>query len=449
MHHTKKNPSVKKLFFKYVSQNILGMIGISAYVLADTLFIAHGEGADGITALNLVLPIYSLIFAIGSMIGLGAATRFKIYKSRNDEKAELLFFNAIAWAILLGFIGILLGIFIPDKIVQAMGGDEKILALGTPYTRIFLLFTPFFMLNYIFGAFVRNDGNPSLAMIATLASNLFNIVMDYVLMFPCGLGMAGAALATACSPIVGSSICCIHLFSKNSTVRFHWQIPSFKVLFQSCQLGVSAFVGEISSGVTTMVFNFLILAIAGNVGIAAYGIVANTAIVASSIFNGIAQGAQPLLSEYYGKGQKKAVKKILQLSIVTGLVAAGLILLVTNLVPEQIVSFFNSENNAKMATYAVTGTRLYFVGFLFAGFNIVGTGYLSATENAGLAFVTSIVRGFVAIIVCAAVLASLFAMTGVWLAFPTAELLSMLLMVYAIIKCGKKQTLCLDKDGIE
>ncbi len=438
MNHTKKTPSVGKLFLKYVSQNILGMIGISAYVLADTLFIAHGEGADGITALNLVLPIYSLIFAIGSMIGLGAATRFKIYKSRNDEKADLLFSNAVIWAIIIGLAGILAGIFIPERIVQAMGGDKNILALGTPYTRIFLMFTPFFMINYIFSAFVRNDGNPSLAMIATLTSNLFNIVMDYVLMFPCGLGMAGAALATACSPIVGSAICCIHIFSKKSAVKFRLQIPSFKVLFQSCQLGVSAFVGEISSGVTTMVFNFLILAITGNVGIAAYGIVANTAIVAASIFNGIAQGAQPLLSEYYGKGQKKAATKVLQLSIITAFVGAGLILLVTNLVPEQIVQIFNSENNAEMAAYAVTGTRLYFIGFLFAGFNIVGTGYLSATENAGLAFTTSLVRGFVAIILCAVVLAKLFAMTGVWLAFPVAELLSAVLMVYAIGKSNRK-----------
>lgn len=435
----KKNNSIEKNFLKYVSQNIVGTLAISAYVLADSLFIAYGEGADGMAALNLVLPVYSLIFAIGSMIALGSATRFKIYKAQNHKHADLPFSNAVFWALLLGLAGVFAGILIPDHIVRFMGGDERILELGTPYTRIFLLFTPFFMLNYIFNAFVRNDGNPSLAMIATLASNLFNIVMDYVFMFPCGLGMAGAALATAISPVVGSSICCMHLFSKKSSIHFTWRLPSFRLLIQSCQLGISAFIGEISSGVATMAFNFLILGIAGNVGIAAYGVVANTAIVATSIFNGISQGAQPLLSDCYGRGQKSSIRKILKLSILTALAGALLIVLLANTIPDQLVQIFNRENNPQMAAYAITGTRIYFIGFLFAGFNIVGMGYLSATEHAGLAFVTSIFRGIVAILLCAVILAKLFAMTGVWLAFPVAELLSALLMIYAILTSLKKE----------
>lgn len=115
------------------------------------------------------------------------------------------------------------------------------------------------MENYICNAFVRNDGNPSRAMQATLISSLFNIVMDYVLMFPLGLGMAGAALATAFSPVVGILICCTHFFSKKCTVRFVWQRPSLRRLKEACQLGTSAFIGKLSSGVTTAVFNFLIL----------------------------------------------------------------------------------------------------------------------------------------------------------------------------------------------
>lgn len=425
---------VEKKFARYVSQNILGMIGISAYVLADTFFISMAEGADGITALNLVLPIYSLIFGIGAMMGVGSAIRFNILRARKDERADEYFFNAILFAVIFGMIFIVAGIFVPRQIIELLGGDARIAAIGTPYTRIFLMFTPFFMCNHICNAFVRNDGNPSLAMQATLFSSLFNIVMDYVLMFPLGLGMTGAALATAFSPVVGILICCRHFFSKRGSIRWIWQRPSFKRLVEACQLGVAAFIGEIASGVTMLIFNFLILGLAGNEGVAAYGIVANTAIVATAVFNGVSQGSQPLFSECYGKGERGSVGTILKLAAGTAIVLALLVVLVTSIFTEPIVNVFNSENNMQMADYAMEGVRLYFIGFLFAGFNIVGTGFLSAIEEAGWAFLTSVVRGVLAISVCAFLLSRVFGMTGIWLAFPAAELLTTFLMIMAIVK---------------
>lgn len=432
-------PSAGKQFAKYVSQNILGMLGISAYILADTFFIAKAEGTSGITALNLVLPLYNLIFAIGSMMGVGSATRFRIYRAQKEKKADDYFSNAVFFAFIFGSIFILAGIFAPAKLLELLGGDAEIVKVGTTYTRIFLLFAPLFMLNYIFNAFVRNDGNPSLAMTATLSSSLFNIVFDYVLMFPLKMGMPGAALATAFSPVVGIGICCTHLFSQKSTVRFVWKCPSVKRLVQSCQLGVAAFVGEMSSGVITMVFNMLILEIAGNVGVAAYGVVANMALVATAIFNGISQGSQPLFSEFFGKGDRPSVSKVLRLAVLVSLGMAGLLLLLVNGIPGPIVAAFNSENDVQMTAYAVTGLRLYFIGFIFAGINIVGSGYLSAVAEAGWAFFTSILRGFVAIILCAVVMAKLFGMEGVWLAFPVSEFITAAVMSAALILTGKKQ----------
>ena len=416
-----KKDSAGGLFARYVSQNILGMLGLSAYVLADTFFISLAQGADGLTALNLILPLYSLIFAIGSMIGVGSATRFKIYRARGDQEADYYFSNAIIFAVIFGLIFSLAGLFFPGPIVRLLGGTENIVAIGIPYTRIFMLFGPFFMMNYICNAFVRNDGNPSLAMTATFSSSIFNIVMDYILMFPLKMGMPGAALATAFSPIVGIGICCIHLFSKKNSVRFRLQLPSLRRLGRACQLGVAAFMGEISSGVTTMVFNFLILGLTGNTGIAAYGVVANVALVATAVFNGISQGSQPLLSDYYGKNDGKSVQKILCLSIITGIAAAVLIILVTNLIPDVIVAVFNSENSALMAEYAFRGMRIYFLGYFFAGFNIVAAGYLGAVDRPAEASATSLSRGVAAIVACSLVLSALFGMNGVWAAFPASE----------------------------
>ena len=431
---SKKTGSIYLLFTRYVSQNILGMIGLSAYVLADTFFISQAEGSRGIAALNLVLPVYSLIFAIGAMIGSGSATRFKIHRARQEDCADAYFSNAILFALLFSLLFMAVGICIPDKLVSLLGGNEEIVTVGTSYTRIFMSFAPFFMWNHIFNAFVRNDNAPSLAMAATLFSSLFNIVMDYILMFPLKMGMKGAALATAISPIVGILICSLHFLSRQNSIRFCIMRPSIRRLIQSCQLGVAAFVGEISSGVITMVFNFLILGLAGNIGVAAYGVVANTAIVATSVFNGVAQGSQPLLSDFYGKGSKKSVKKVFFLSAGTALVLSVLVLMFANLSAETITAIFNREQNEQMATYAVSGMKLYFIGYLFAGFNIIGTGFLSATEKATWAFVTSVLRGFVAIIVFAFFLSALFGMTGVWLAFPASECLTAVVMCIAIYR---------------
>lgn len=134
---------------------------------------------------------------------------------------------------------------------------------------------------------------------------------------------------------------------------------------------------------------------------AAYGVVANTSLVAVSMFNGVSQGSQPLLSEFYGSGEWDKVKKVIRMGIGTALVLAVLILGVVFAGAEGIVAVFNSEQNLELAAYVKTGLRLYFIGFLFAGINIVGAGVLSAIEAARWAFVTSILRGFVAILIAA------------------------------------------------
>lgn len=426
--------SVNKQFARYVSQNILGMMGVSLYVLADTFFISLAEGTNGIAALSLVLPLYSVIYAIGAMLGVGSAIRYSISNAQGEEDAKRYFSNAILWALILSVPFMLAGGIFPSTVMEVLGGDSTIVAVGTPYTRVFMVFTPFFMLNTIFTAFVRNDDDPSLAMAATLFSSLFNIVFDYVLMFPLGLGMTGAALATGFSPVVGVAICGIHFLKKKNTLVFVWQLPSVKRLVHSCQLGVSAFVGEMSSGVTTAVYNGLILGIAGNASVAAYGVVANTALVATSMFNGVAQGSQPLISDSYGKGDTKSANKVLKLSIGTAIAIAIVLLVGIFILAEPVVAIFNSEQSAELAKYAVMGIKLYFIGFLFAGINIAGCGYLSATGQAQGAFIASISRGFVAIVGCAIVMAYLFGMPGVWLSFAVAEVITCVVLVFMMKK---------------
>lgn len=333
-----------------------------------------------------------------------------------------------------------IGIFLPDRLISLLGGDAEIVATGKNYTRIFMLFAPFFMWNYICNAFVRNDGNPSIAMSATLFSSLFNIVFDYVLMFPLGLSMEGAALATGFSPVVGILICCIHFRSDKCSIKFKPVFPSLKKLLYSCQVGVSSFVGEISSGVITVVFNMIILSLAGNTGVAAYGVVANTSLVAVALFNGIAQGSQPLISECYSKGQKKEVLSLLKMAIVTTLATASLLYIFIYLCAPAVTAVFNGGHDQILAAYAQSGLRLYFIGFFFAGMNIVGTAVLSAVESAKFAFAASILRGFVAIILFAFALSAILGMTGVWLAFPAGEFVTLFITSAGLIQILKNHT---------
>lgn len=412
-----------KQFTKYVLQSVAGMVGISVYILADTFFISLYSGADGLAVLNLILPVIGLVYAIGAMIGIGSATRYRISKAKG-EPVDFYFTQSVLFSVLCSIPFILIGIFLPEKLLQLLGGDATLTALGRDYLRIILIASPFFMTNYTFTAFTRNDHAPATAMFGSIAGSLFNIVFDYVFMFSMGLGMTGAALATAVCPPVTMSICCTHLFGKKNNVEFRFRRLSLRHLFSCCQLGISAFVGEISSAVTTIVFNMLILSIAGNIGVAAYGVIANISIVAMSIFNGLAQGAQPLISECYGKGDTAHVKKLLKWSLLTCLateiIIVGAIFLATN----PLISLFNSEQSAELARYADEGIRLYFLGYLVAGINIVLVAYFSAVDKPKPAITGSLLRGVAAILFFAILLSALFGMTGIWLSFLCAEVLT-------------------------
>ena len=438
-----------KNFLKFVLQSVAGMVGVSVYILADTFFISIHSGADGLTVLNLVLPIYGFIYAIGAMIGIGSATRYAIRKATGDKNIDFYFTHALLWDVIISIPFILLGIFAPQWVLKIMGANQAIIYLGIDYIRIVLINTPFFMMNYAFTAFARNDNATTIAMIGSLSGSVFNIVFDYIFMFPMGWGLAGAALATAFSPVVTMLVCCTHYLqediqkikmrifpsaviheNKNYTsIKFQRTTPSIHHLFSCCKLGISAFVGEISSAVTTTVFNILILDIAGNIGVAAYGVIANISIVAMSIFNGISQGVQPLISNSYGSNNKKQVQQLLKLTIGLGLLVEIIIVASAWGATNFLIGIFNSEGNNELVLYAHSGMRFYFLGYIIAGINIILIAYYSATDKASLAFIASILRGAIAITICAIIMSNIWGINGIWLSFLTAEFITFIVIM--------------------
>lgn len=180
----------------------------------------------------------------------------------------------------------------------------------------------------------------------------------------------------------------------------------------------------------------LILGIAGSIGVAAYGIVANLSIVGMSILNGLAQGVQPLISESYGKGEQKTVRKLLRWGMNSAIVIEVVMVVLVWIFTDPLVAVFNSENNSLLLKYAHTGLQLYFLGFLFAGINILLVAYFSATANARPAIIGSLMRGAIAIVLCAIVLSRILGMNGVWLSFLASEMLT---FVVILILSGKKE----------
>ena len=413
-----------KKFTKYVFQSVAGMMGMSVYILADTFFISISSGADGLAVLNLILPVFGMMYAIGSMIGIGSATRYGISKAKGED-ADHYFMQSVCWTLLCSIPFIVTGIFAPDKFLALLGADADLIELGKTYLRIVLVFAPFFMCNYSVTAFARNDNATSTVMAGSLAGSAFNIVFDYIFIFPAGLGFSGAALATAFCPIVTMLTCSKHYLSKKCNIGFKWKKLSLRHLISCCQLGVSAFVGEISSAVLTFIFNMLILGLTGSTGVAAYGVVANLSLVGMAIMNGMAQGAQPMISEYYGRGAADAVKKLLGWALKSVVVVEIIMVVLVWIFTDPFIAVFNSENNQLLLEYAHTGLRLYFLGFLFAGVNIMLVAYFSATANARPAIIGSLLRGAIAIGICAIVLSRILGMNGVWLSFLASEMITL------------------------
>ena len=306
-----------KQYLKYVSSNILGMMGLSFYILADTYFVAARLGADGLAALNIAIPGYSLVNATGLMVAMGGAVRYTIAQSQGQKKqAHEIFTKTMLTGWFFSAIYLLMGIFLATPLAALLGAEGHILPMTADYLRMMLLFGVFFISNDMMLAFVRNDGAPRLAMIGMICGSLTNVVLDYVFIFPLDMGLFGAALATGFSPAVSMCVMSLHVWRKKNGFAFCRvkEVAKSGLLF--CKLGISAFVNEFATGVVLTVFNLLILSISGNTGVAAYGVIANIALVGTAVYTGLSQGTQPLVSQYYGKRDHHSTRKLYGLSLI-------------------------------------------------------------------------------------------------------------------------------------
>lgn len=425
---TKREINYKREFIKYTILNMIAMVGVSVYVLADTYFISKAVGPAGLAALNFNIVVFMLLHGIGLMIGVGGGILFSIRVSTGDgEEGNRIFANAILGGIVMSMVFLIAGIVFPTEISLFLGADLETLELTVIYLKTISIFAPFFMLNNIFLSFVRNDHNPRLAMTAMVVSSLFNIVMDYVLMFIFGWGIFGAAFATGLAPILSIAILGFHFSRKEKNLKIKKNRIQIKKIILIMKLGFPMFVTEFATAVTLFTFNMVILGISGNIGVAAYGIIANVAIVVMALFNGLAQGLQPLASTLHGQGDLVGLRKVLKYGVIGSLLISLATYIGIYFNVEAVVEIFNSEKVLGLSEIAITGMLIYFIGFFFAGINVVNVSYLSAKSSTRKAMILSILRSSLVLIPSVLILSRFFGLIGVWASFVLTEFVVMVL----------------------
>lgn len=426
-----KVSNLAKEFLEYASFGVISMIGVALFILADTYFIANGIGPTAIAALNVAVPVSSILHGVGWLIGVGGSTIYAIARGKGEtNQANAIFtFTVKLAAIGATLLSVVLVVF-HAPILNFFGASSQTFELAKDYYLVHAFYGPFFILSNVFISFIRNDYNPRLATIATLIGGFSNIVFDYVFIYLFGWAMVGAAFATILSPAISLVVLSIHLrYPKRqlhfAPVQFDWHR-----ITQIVTIGFSSFFNEISSGIVVVIFNISMLYFVGDIGVASYGIVYNINVIAILIFQGMANGIQPLISRYHGMEAFDKVKRVVTYGIVSMFVVATVMLSTNLLLSDFLINLFNSTGHSQMQALANQGLRYFSIAFIFASFNILTVFTLAAVEKSRASIFLSLLRGLLIIPPAMVILGNLYGLTGVWSTIILAEATTALVSIF-------------------
>ena len=429
---------VSKNFIKYVGLNTIGMISTAICILVDYWFIATAMGTDGLAALSIGLPVYSITWGIGMMLGVGGGAKYaELQATDKESEANKIFTITMKLGVIVIIPLVLSGVFLGERISMFLGGEGHILPMVTGYVRIILIMSPGLIIYNIFESFTRNDDAPQAAMISSVIYNVMNLVLDAVFIFGFGLGMFGAALATTIACLCALLYLLIHWrFGKTyfRPVKVKMVLRQAKSI---CEIGLPSFNSEFLYGFVHITFNLILLSLAGHVGVAAFGIVSSIANVSFYMFSGIGQGIQPLASYYYGMKESKNLKKVLSYSIITSIGFAAIVITSVFLFASTITSFLNTEQDAALSALAGDGLRIYFIAYLFVGITTIAIAFLSVTSASKAALVISVLQNGALLIPLVFIMSHLFGVYGVWASYPVSELLLVIVSVFCLFRANK------------
>lgn len=422
-----------KIFYRYFFNNLISSLMLAIYIFFDTIFVGQGIGPDGLAALNITFPCYSMEIGFAQLMGMGGATALSICRGQGkEEDANRYFTVSVLFTTIVSLVVGILGAVFWKPIAYLGGADDSIAPLVGEYLFFLNGFAVLFVINNFLGVFVRNDHNPQRVMTAGIVSCLLNIVLDYVFIFIFDWGMAGAAGATTLSGFLSILIMCTHFFQKNCHLKFvfselhFWQ--RLKRIFQN---GLPSLIAEWSSGLVILLFNVQLMKKGGVPAVTCYSIITNIAYLFLAVYNGTSATLQPLCSLNIGAGNISRVRKFFRLGAFTALTASSLFVLVGEFFPKTIIGLF-TEPTTEVLNIGLYAIRIYFIAYLPMGLNIVTATFHQSMESFREATLISLSRGLFFLIPVLFVLSNLFNLNGIWATVPLSELLTLFVSTWML-----------------
>lgn len=425
------NEKVSVLFRKLLLPTLLGTISISAVTAIDGIFVGHGTGADGVAAINFIVPVYQIISGIGLMIGVGSSVVASIHLSRGNVRvAQINISQAMAIISLLVLLLCIIAFIFPSNVARLLGASVTLMPQVVDYL---LWITPsyIFMMWSIIGLFIiRLDGSPRYAMWCNIVPALLNVVFDWLFIFPMGMGVKGAAMATSICHVAGGSMALYYLTCKAeklSLVPLKLSSKSIRLAIRNisyqCRVGSSSLLGELTMAVLIFVGNLTFMRYLGDAGVGAFGIACYYAPFFFMVGNAIAQSAQPIISYNYGISRWTEIKKARKLLLTTSVAIGVCVAMLFVCIPELLVMLF-VDVNSDAGKIAVNGFPYFASGIVFFILNVAVIGYCQSIERVWKASLFVLLRGFLLLIPSFIFLPVLLGNKGIWLAMPVAEFLT-------------------------
>ncbi|MDD2887441.1 MAG: MATE family efflux transporter [Aliarcobacter sp.] len=426
---------ISSVFFQYSIPSVLGMLAISSANIVDGFFIGNYVGDFGLAAINITFPIFSLLFGFALMLAIGSSvTSGKLIGQGDIKTASMIFSKAIVCITLFSFLFSTILFLNIETILHLFGADENLTKIAIEYLSIMLIFIPFLMIGVVLDYFVRVDNRPNLAFIALLSSALINVVLDWFMIVYLQKGIFGAALATGISQLALIFILLPHFFSKKATLKFVKPIGSYMQIIKASYNGASEFVNEISVGITTLIFNYVMMKNFSIEGIAAFSVINYLLLIGIMISFGISDSLQPIISKNFGAKENKRIEGFLKLAfITTGLVGIVMILLII-FTPNTLANVFLEDNNYKTKEIVLSFATFIWIAFLFDGFNLVISAYLTAIHKPLASMIIAISRSFILPVFFIFTLPFFFDLDGIFMAIPMAEFVTFIIAVILYIR---------------
>ena len=428
--------NISRLFTKMFIPTLLGMVSWSLLTVIDGIFVGRGVGSNGIAAINICYPIFLVLTGFALMVGMGASVVASIHLSQNNVKAARINVTQAMWFSTFVAIGVMIfALLAPEQISYMLGASQTLMPLVRDYL-VYLIPSGIMLMWSIVGLFIiRLDGSPKYAMWCNVVPAMLNIFFDWLFIFPLGMGVKGAAIASAISTVIGGVMAFVYLVKYAGTLKMSGvkMSPisltlSIRNIAYQCKIGFSALLGELTMAFVLFAGNYVFMKYLGDAGVGAYGVACYYTPFVFMFGNSIAQSAQPIISYNYGAGRWDRVHRTLAISVRAAVISSLFSIIAFTLFPEQLVHLFIAASDPA-AQIAIEGFPYFATGFLFFILNLVAIGYLQSIEKVAASTVFALLRGVVFLFPAFLLLPEVMDVKGMWLALPLSELLTFVVVV--------------------